>query len=94
MNVENTSIHGAKNVDVMMSQCPQKNRKFYSSFANQIMRNKKSALQYRISYLSFSALHALGSVYSFKFAQSYFRPTEIWDWFAQSWIRPLSSFII
>ena len=36
----------------------------------------------------------VATVYSFEFAQSYFRPTEIWDWFAQSWIRPLSSFII
>ena len=32
------------------------------------------------------------TVYSFKFAQSYFRPLEIWNWFAQSWIRPLSNF--
>ena len=36
----------------------------------------------------------VATVYSFEFAQSYFCPTEIWDWFAQSWIRPLSSFII
>ena len=27
------------------------------------------------------------TVYSFEFAQSYFCPTEIWNWFAQSWIR-------
>ena len=33
------------------------------------------------------------TVYSFKFAKSYFRPLEIQDWFAQSWIRPLSHFI-
>ena len=30
----------------------------------------------------------VATVYSFEFAQSYFPPTEIWDWFAQSWIRP------
>ena len=24
----------------------------------------------------------VATVYSFEFAQSYFRPTEIWDWFA------------
>ena len=34
------------------------------------------------------------SVYSFKFAQSYFRPTRIRDWFAQSWIRLPSNFLI
>ena len=34
------------------------------------------------------------TVYSFEFAQSYFRPTEMQDWFPQSWICPLSSFII
>ena len=27
MNVENTSIHGAENIDVMTSQCLQKTRK-------------------------------------------------------------------
>ena len=31
------------------------------------------------------------TVYSFEFAQSYFRPTEIQYWFAQSWIRQLSN---
>ena len=34
------------------------------------------------------------TVYSFEFAQSYFRPIEIWNWFAQSWIRPISNFRI
>ena len=34
------------------------------------------------------------TVYSFKFAQSYFPPKKTWDWFAQSWIRPLSNFVI
>ena len=36
----------------------------------------------------------VATVYSFEFAQYYFRPKEIWDWFAQSWICPFSSFII
>ena len=35
----------------------------------------------------------MGTVYSFEFAQSYFRPKEIWDRFAQSWIRPISNFL-
>ena len=34
------------------------------------------------------------TVYSFEFAQSYFRSIEIWNWFAQSWIRPLPNFLI
>ena len=34
------------------------------------------------------------TVYSFEFAQSYFRPIGIWDWFAHSWIRPLFNFLI
>ena len=33
------------------------------------------------------------TVYSFEFAQSYFRPIETRDWFAQSWIRPLTNFL-
>ena len=33
------------------------------------------------------------TVYSFEFAQSYFRPMQIPDWFAKSWIRPLSIFL-
>ena len=33
------------------------------------------------------------TVYSFEFAQSYFRLTPLWEWFAQSWIRPLSIFL-
>ena len=28
------------------------------------------------------------TVYSFEFAQSYFRPIEMWDWNAQSWNSP------
>ena len=61
INVENTSIYGAKkNVDVicMTSQCPQENTlgylwipcEFYSSFADQIMRNKQSVLEWSIDY--------------------------------------------
>ena len=43
---------------------------------------------------SLSILHIFSyTVYSFEFAQSYFRPMEIWDWFAKSWIRPLSNFL-
>ena len=34
------------------------------------------------------------TVYSFEFAQSYFRPMRIRDWFAQSWIQPASNFPI
>ena len=33
------------------------------------------------------------TVYSVEFAQSYFCLLRIWDWFAPSWIRPLSSFL-
>ena len=36
----------------------------------------------------------LNTVYSFEFAQSYFHPTKISDWFAESWIRSPSNFII
>ena len=34
------------------------------------------------------------TVYSFEFTPSYFRHAEIWNRYAQSWIRPLSNFII
>ena len=34
------------------------------------------------------------TVCSFEFGRSYFCPTEIWNWFTQSWICPLSNFII
>ena len=34
------------------------------------------------------------TVYNFEFAQFNFCPIEIWDWFAQSWIRPLYNFLI
>ena len=34
------------------------------------------------------------TVYSFEFAVSYVHPMEIWDWFAPSWIRPLSNFLL
>ena len=51
-----------------------------------------------------SVLHALyrlvhcfqvpqNTVYSFEFTQSYFRYCDLWDWFAQSWIHTLSSFV-
>ena len=33
------------------------------------------------------------TVYSFEFAQSYFRPSWIWNWFTQSWICPFSILI-
>ena len=33
------------------------------------------------------------TVYSFEFAQSYFRPIGIWNRFAQSWIRPLFNIV-
>ena len=38
--------------------------------------------------------NAAGTVYSFEFAKSYFHPTEIWNWFSQSWICPLSNCMI
>ena len=33
------------------------------------------------------------TVYSFEFAQSYFRLIEFWNWFAESEIRPFSGFV-
>ena len=33
------------------------------------------------------------NVNSFDFAQSYFHPQEIWNWFTQSWIHPLCHFV-
>ena len=33
------------------------------------------------------------TVYSFEFAQSYFHPINIWDWFAQSWIHQPFNFL-
>ena len=35
-----------------------------------------------------------GARYAALWASCYFRPIEIWDWFAQSWIRPASIFIL
>ena len=35
----------------------------------------------------------INTVYSFEFLTSYFCPKQIWDWFAESWIRPISNFL-
>ena len=56
-NVENTSIYGAKNIEVMTSQCVQKTRKGINESLRvlqligqliKIMCNKQSALEYSI----------------------------------------------
>ena len=40
------------------------------------------------------SLKNANTVYSFEFAQSYFRAMKTQDWITQSWIRPLFNFLI
>ena len=40
------------------------------------------------NYVIYDKTQTWSTVYSFEFAQSYFHPMDIWDWFPQTWIRP------
>ena len=67
---------------------------FKEHICDLIVTNSKVWLILKCDYKNVLLLdRRTDTVYSFEFAQSYFRPIKIWHWFAQSWIRPFSNFV-